>query len=176
MNVYTIGHSNRTFKEFVDLLKDSKIGVLADVRSLPGSRHVPQFDKENLEVRLPSEGIEYKYFEDFGGRRKALPREESKNGEWQNDSFRGYADYMQTEAFENALNEFVEIASEKGVAIMCAEAVPWRCHRSLIGDTLLARGYTVYAIISATSVREEVLTSFAKVRGTNITYPKQEKT
>ncbi|HET8575141.1 MAG TPA: DUF488 domain-containing protein, partial [Candidatus Paceibacterota bacterium] len=148
------------------------IACLADVRSLPGSRYVSHFDRENLETELPKAGIEYQYFKDLGGRRKPLPESENKNLGWRNTSFRGYADYMQTEDFENALGELIEKAKQKRTAIMCAEAVPWRCHRSLIADALLVRGFSVQDIFPSGETKNHTLTPFARTDGTQVLYPR----
>jgi uncharacterized protein (DUF488 family) len=169
--IFTIGHSNREFEDFSGLLKKNKIELLADVRSLPGSKYVPKFNQENLEKELPKKKIAYEYFKDLGGRRKALPEKESKNIGWKNKSFRAYADYMQTEEFVNALEELIKIIEQKRTTIMCAEAVPWRCHRNLISDALFVRGFSVREIISKNSVRDHKVTPFAKISGEKIIYP-----
>jgi len=170
--IYTIGHSTHTLDEFVSLLRAYSIQRLADVRTVPRSRHNPQFGKETLETFLPGEGIEYLHLKDLGGLRH--PRRDSPNTGWRNDSFRGYADYMQSEAFEEALHRLIALGSEKLTAIMCAEAVPWRCHRSLIGDALLVRDIRVIDIYSATSSKPHELTRMAVVDGLRITYPPEQ--
>jgi uncharacterized protein (DUF488 family) len=167
--IWTIGHSTRPIGEFIELLKAHGIRQLVDVRTVPRSRHNPQFGQENLPGSLQAEGIAYRHFPALGGLRHA--RADSINTGWRNASFRGYADYMQTAQFEEAVGKLVEIAADAPTAIMCAEAVPWRCHRSMIGDALLVRGVTVLDIMSATNAKPHSLTPFAKVEGTAITYP-----
>lgn len=170
--VYTIGHSTRPLEEFLELLRAQKITVLADVRTVPRSRHNPQYEQTALKRSLPKAGIEYMYIKDLGGLRPAVKN--SVNTAWRNKSFRNYADYMQTDEFAAGLNELLNIAKGKTVAIMCAEAVPWRCHRSLIGDALIARGVEVRDIISPGSTKEHTLTSFAVVKGKKVTYPETQ--
>lgn len=171
--VYTIGHSTRPLPEFVEILKAYGVGMLADVRTVPRSRHVPQYNLDTLPAALGQEGISHCYLERLGGLRKTS--KESPNLGWRNKSFRGYADYMQTEEFRKGIDELLALAVEGTVAIMCAEAVPWRCHRSLIGDALLVRGIEVLDIFSATKAVPEKMTSFAKVDGLEITYPAYEE-
>ena len=142
---------------------------LVDVRTIPKSRRVPQFNSDALAASLCKQGIEYLHMKSLGGLRHA--KKDSVNLGWRNASFRGYADYMGTAEFRDAVSRLVDLAREKRIVIMCAEAVPWRCHRSLIGDALLLRGAAVEDIMSATSRREHVLTPFAKVDGLNIIYP-----
>ena len=134
--IYTIGHSTRTLDELVALLAEHGATRLADIRRYPGSRRHPQFSRESLAEALPARGIEYVHFEDLGGRRN--PLKNSRNTAWENDQFRGYADYMGTPPFHAAVDRL--LASERATAVMCAEAVPWRCHHSLIADTLVTRG------------------------------------
>lgn len=172
MTIYTIGHSTRPLDEFIGILKHYGIELLADVRSLPGSRHMPEYNRETLGPSLEKAGIQYAYLGILGGRRRA--KKDSPNGGWKNASFRGYADYMQTADFETGIAELMDMANERTTAIMCAEAVPWRCHRSMIGDALIARGVTVIDIFDAKTSKEETLTPFAKVDGTDITYPPYE--
>jgi len=167
--VYTIGHSTRSFGEFALLLKKYGVNQLIDVRSLPRSRHNPQFNKPLLGKKLRSRGIGYRHMKGLGGLRHAL--KDSLNTGWQNLSFRGYADYMQTAAFSANLARLIDLARKKHLALMCAEALPWRCHRSLIADALTARGLPVVHIFSATSSRPHRLTPFARVRGGKVTYP-----
>jgi uncharacterized protein (DUF488 family) len=167
--VWTIGHSTHPIDEFVGILQAHGIRTLVDVRTIPRSRHNPQFNADELSVSLPGHGMNYRRMEALGGLRHA--HKESVNGAWKNASFRGYADYMQTDAFAAGLADLTELAGGTPTAIMCAEAVPWRCHRSLIGDALLVRGIDVLDILSATAVRPHTLTAFAHVRGTEITYP-----
>lgn len=167
--VYTIGHSTHPLDEFVSILKQHGIGMVADVRTIARSRHNPQFNEESLGPSLDSAGIRYQRLEDLGGLRHT--NKNSPNGAWRNLSFRGYADYMQSAAFNAAVENLIALADTVTVAIMCAEAVPWRCHRSLIGDALLVRGVEVFDIIGMAAPKPETLTPFAHVAGTTITYP-----
>ncbi|HLZ93130.1 MAG TPA: DUF488 domain-containing protein [Candidatus Acidoferrum sp.] len=169
LTVFTIGHSTRAIEEFIALLAAHGVARLVDVRSIPKSRRVPQFNSDALAASLRKEGIEYIHMQSLGGRRHA--KKDSVNLGWRNVSFRGYADYMASEEFRTALAHLLELAREKRTAIMCAEAVPWRCHRSLIGDALLVRGAHVQDIMSVTSVKAHALTPFAKVEGLNVVYP-----
>jgi uncharacterized protein (DUF488 family) len=169
VRVWTIGHSDRSLDEFVALLAGNGVTLVADVRSVPRSRHAPQFAIEVLPASLAEHGIGYAHFKGLGGWRHA--RADSPNTGWRNASFRGYADYMQTPAFEAALGELIAAASERPTALMCAEAVPWRCHRSLIADALVVRGIEVCDILGPGSVRPHELTKFAHVEGERITYP-----
>ncbi|MEO6943002.1 MAG: DUF488 domain-containing protein [Terrimesophilobacter sp.] len=168
-SVYTIGHSTHPLEEFVAMLRANSVVQIVDVRSVPGSRHNPQFGEAELAVSLPEHGIRYEWMKQLGGLRHTTKA--SQNLAWRNASFRGYADYMQTPAFTDAIGELLTIAKERTVAIMCAEAVPWRCHRSLIGDALLVRGITVLDIMTEKSTKPHELTSFAKVDGTRVRYP-----
>jgi uncharacterized protein (DUF488 family) len=170
--VFTIGHSTHPLEEFVAMLKANDVARLVDVRTVPKSRHVPQYNGEALAQELPARGIDYAHLKSLGGLRHAA--KDSVNTGWRNASFRGYADYMGTEEFRKGIERLLELAREKRTAIMCAEAVPWRCHRSLIGDALLVRGVRIEDIMSATNVREHALTQFAKVRGLEITYPAEQ--
>ena len=140
-----------------------------DVRRFPGSRRVPQFNADALGPELTKQGINYTPLPALGGRRK--PRADSINAAWRNASFRGYADYMQTPAFEQSLKQLIEIATKKPTVIMCAEAVPWRCHRSLIADALVARGWQVIDLVNERSTKLHKLPDYAKVQGTQVTYP-----
>jgi len=168
--IFTIGHSTRPIDEFIDLLKQHAITQLADIRTIPKSLHNPQYGQDELEKSLEDAGIEYSYLKKLGGLRPAVKN--STNDAWRNKSFRNYADYMQTSEFKKGIDELLAMSNDKITAIMCAEAVPWRCHRSLVGDALMVRGITVCEIISAKSIREHTITSFAVVDGTGITYPK----
>lgn len=170
LKIYTIGHSNRSWEDFLALLKANGIERLADVRSFPGSRYNPQFNAAAMDKALAAEGIEYLPFKGLGGRRKPDP-DSTSNMAWQHPAFRAYADYMQTEPFEESLEALIRLASEKPTAVMCSEAVPWRCHRSLLADALLARDVEVADIISPASVRPHQMTGWARVEGTRITYP-----
>ena len=167
--IYTVGHSTHPIEEFVELLRAHGVTQLADVRTIPKSRHNPQFGEDELRVSLPQNGIAYQRLEALGGLRHTM--KDSVNGAWKNASFRGYADYMQTDAFEAGLAELIELGDQKTTAIMCAEAVPWRCHRSLIGDALLVRGIEVLDIMTTKSAKPHTLTGFARVDGTRLTYP-----
>lgn len=154
------------------MLTARHITRLVDIRTIPKSRHNPQFMQEALEKSLASAGIAYEYMKDLGGLRHA--HKDSPNAGWRNKSFRGYADYMQTKEFKRAVETLIQKAKQEPVAIMCAEAVPWRCHRSLVGDSLLVRDVRVVDIMSRTSEKEHTLTSFAQVKGKEITYPGEE--
>ena len=173
LTVWTIGHSTRTVDEFVTLLTAHGARGVVDVRTVPRSRHTPQFNEDVFGPELAGRGIPYRHLSALGGLRHT--RKDSINTGWRNASFRGYADYMQTPEFAAGIDELLEIAEQTPTAIMCAEAVPWRCHRSLIGDALLVRGVRVLDIIGAGSAREETLTSFAHVDGLTITYPGSEE-
>ena len=167
--VSTIGHSNRSIEEFVELLKRNHIACVLDIRTVPKSRHNPQFGQDRLPASLAAAGIEYRYLAGLGGLRK--PRPDSPNGGWRNTSFRGYADYMQTEEFARNVDTVIELAQDRRCALMCAEAVPWRCHRSLVADALLVRGIPVEEIIGSQTPRPHKLTPFAQVEGLHISYP-----
>jgi uncharacterized protein (DUF488 family) len=167
--IWTIGHSTHPIDEFVRLLEAHGILQLVDVRTVPRSRHNPQFDRDSLPGSLGNAGILYRHMPGLGGLRRA--RGDSLNTGWRNVSFRGFADYMQTAEFQDSLQKLIELAAQAPTAIMCAEAVPWRCHRSLIGDALLARGTTVLDILSSARAQPHSLTPFAKVDGTALSYP-----
>ncbi|MEO7349807.1 MAG: DUF488 domain-containing protein [Terrimesophilobacter sp.] len=167
--VYTIGHSTHPLEEFVSMLRAHDVNELIDVRTVPGSRHNTQFGEAALRVSMPAHDIHYEWMKQLGGLRHTTAA--SQNLAWRNSSFRGYADYMQTPEFETAVEDLVAEAKSRVVAIMCAEAVPWRCHRSLIGDALIVRGINVQDIISATSVKSHTLTPFAVVDGSRVRYP-----
>lgn len=167
--VLTIGHSTRPIETFVHLLKAHGVTCLIDVRTVPRSRHNPQFNRENLPDALRPAGISYRHFPALGGLRRT--KVGSLNTGWRNLSFRGYADYMQTEEFHAAVEELIQLAAQDQLVLMCAEAVPWRCHRSLIADALLVRGLNVMEVSSATRLTPHRLTPFASVHGTRITYP-----
>jgi uncharacterized protein (DUF488 family) len=171
--LYTIGHSTRTIEEFTGLLKAQGVHLLVDVRTIPKSRHNPQFNSDTLEQSLKSSGIGYLHMPALGGLRHA--KKNSLNQGWENASFRGFADYMQTEEFEEGLSRLIEMAQEQTTAIMCAEAVPWRCHRSLIADALLVHGTDVLDIISERSVKPHALTPWAEVNGMTVIYPKKQE-
>lgn len=169
MVLFTIGHSNRTLEFFVSLLQGYDIQRLIDVRTIPRSRHNPQFNRDTLPAMLHVVGIAYSHMSVLGGLRHA--RKDSINTGWTNASFRGYADYMQTKEFESGVKELLGCARKETVAIMCAEAVPWRCHRSLISDALTVRGVEVHHIMSRVSAPAHEITPWAKVQGTHLTYP-----
>lgn len=167
--IYTIGHSTHPIDEFIKLLVAYKIEIVVDVRTIAKSRHNPQFNEDEIKKSLCKQKIEYQRLEILGGLRHTS--KDSINQAWKNASFRGYADYMQTAEFATGIEQLIEIAKTTRVVIMCAEAVPWRCHRSLIGDALLVRKIKVEDIMSAKVSRPHVITSFAKVVGLTITYP-----
>ena len=169
--IYTIGHSTRSLGELVAMLRAHGVRAIADVRRFAGSRRLPHFNAESLAAELPKHGLQYLPCPDLGGRRK--PNPDSSNTGWRNESFRAYADYMQTQQFVAALARLMAFAAQMPTAIMCAEAVPWRCHRSLIADGLLVRGRTVLDIMSDTKATPHKLTPFAKVQGERITYPQE---
>ena len=164
-----IGHSTRPLDELVALLRASGVQSLADVRTIPRSRRNPQFSLDVLAAALPEAGIGYAHLPRLGGLRRAAP--DSANDAWENASFRGYADHMQTGEFEEGLVELRALARQGPVAIMCAEAVPWRCHRSLIADALFARGVVVEHIVGKGRTRPHRLTPFAVIEGRRVTYP-----
>ena len=164
-----MGHSTRTLQEFVALLLAHGVNQLIDVRTIPRSRHNPQFNRDALPGPLQEAGIRYRHMPGLGGLRHA--RRDSINKAWRNVSFRGFADYMQTAEFRSALDELIRLAQKRQTAIMCAEAVPWRCHRSLIGDALLVRGLRVEEITSRIRTRPHTLTPWARVRGKQLSYP-----
>lgn len=169
ITIFTIGHSTRPIEEFISILKAFDIKLVADVRTIPKSRFNPQFNSDVLKKSLKNHHIDYVHMAGLGGLRH--PKKDSPNTAWKNASFRGFADYMQTEAFKNSLTTLIETAEKQHTAIMCAEAVPWRCHRSLIGDALLVRGIKVVNIMSESTIREHNLTPWAKVNGKRIIYP-----
>jgi len=167
--VFTIGHSTRPREDFIRLLKAHRVQRVIDVRAIPRSRHNPQFNRDQLSPALHRAGIHYRHMPGLGGLRHA--RRDSTNRGWRNASFRGYADYMQTSTFRESLDRCIELANRERVVLMCAEAVPWRCHRSLIADALLVRGIEAREITSGVRTRPHSLTSWARVNGTQITYP-----
>ncbi|MGH9406374.1 MAG: DUF488 family protein [Terriglobia bacterium] len=167
--MFTVGHSTRDLPVFLELLKSHGVKQLADVRTIPRSRKNPQFNFDTLPARLRAAGIRYVPLRELGGLRHA--KRDSTNTGWRNASFRGFADYMQRPEFETGLARLIKIAEERPTAIMCAEAVPWRCHRSLIADALTARGVRVRHIIGPREPRQHTLTPFARVDGERVTYP-----
>ena len=188
MRIWTIGHSTRTIDEFISLLKENKINLLADVRTWPGSKRYPHFNKDALAKSLSEQGIRYEHFPELGGKRKSKP--DSRNTAWRNASFRGYADYMETEQFQNGIERLLNIAGQGAatwavaekrydgseavtpcaIAIMCAEAVWWRCHRSLIADCLKARGVEVLHILGANKVEPHPYTPAARIVNGELSY------
>lgn len=170
--ICTIGHSTHPLDEFVNLLKKNEVTHLLDVRTVPRSRHNPQFNKETLPESLQAVGIKYTHLPGLGGLRHA--RKDSINEGWRNASFRGYADYMQTQEFVENVNRVIELATHDHCALMCAEAVPWRCHRSLIADALIVRGVRVEDIIDNHGRKPHSLTLWAKTDGLKVFYPAQQ--
>ena len=188
MRIWTVGHSTRTIDEFISLLKENEIKLLADVRAWPGSKRYPQFNKDALAESLSAHGIRYEHFPELGGKRKSKP--DSRNTAWRNASFRGYADYMETEQFQKGIERLLDVAGQGAaawaaaeakhdgweavtpcaVAIMCAEAVWWRCHRSLIADHLKARGVEVLHILGANKVEPHPYTSPARIVNGELSY------
>lgn len=166
--IWTIGHSTRSIDEFLALLKAHKIEALVDVRHFPGSRRYPHFGKEQLGRVLMEADIEYHHLPELGGRRR--PQVHSVNTAWRNEAFRGYADYMQTKAFAQGIRRLLEISCQKRVAMMCAEAVWWRCHRGLIADYLKANGHEVLHIQSATRADEHPFTAAARIVNGKLSY------
>ena len=167
--ILTIGHSTRLLEEFIALLKAHGVKQLVDVRTIPRSRHNPQFNRDTLSTKLRNARIGYRHIKGLGGLRH--PRKNSPNTAWRNAGFRGFADYMQTTEFADNLQSLIELAKKKPLAIMCAEAVPWRCHRSLISDALTVRGVAVEHITNRTTRHAHKLTPFAHVDGIRIVYP-----
>lgn len=168
--IYTIGHSTRSLDELVRLLEEHDVTRLADIRRYPGSRRYPHFAGESLAATLPPLGIEYVHFPDLGGRRS--PSKKSPNGGWRNDQFRAYADHMGTDEFRNSVDRL--LGSAKVTAYMCAEAVPWRCHRNLLSDELVRRGLEVVHIIGPGSAQPHTLNPMARIDGEIITYPPEQ--
>ena len=167
--VLTVGHSTRPLESFLELLAAHHVTQLVDVRTVPRSRHNPQFNAESLPDQLAGLNIAYTHVPGLGGFRRPSP--DSPNAGWRNLSFRGYADYMQTDDFAGNLTRLIELAQRSRVALMCAEAVPWRCHRSLIADALIVHGIATCEIVSATRLQAHKLTRFARVSGREIRYP-----
>lgn len=166
---WTVGHSTRTTDALIELLRAHEIALLVDVRTVPRSRHNPQFNKDELPTVLAAAGIEYRHGPELGGLRK--PDKQSINTGWRNAGFRGYADYMQAGAFRAAVDALADEARRRRLSVMCAEAVPWRCHRSLIADALLVRGFDVRHIMGTGPAQSHKLTAFARVEDERITYP-----
>lgn len=170
--IFTVGHSTLPIERFIALLKTYGIEQLVDIRTMPGSRRNPQFGSAALAGSLEAAHIDYAHMAALGGLRRA--RKDSPNAGWRNESFRGYADYMQTAEFAHAVEALIRMGRQKRTVIMCAEAVPWRCHRSLVADALDVRGVPVIEILSETSYRPHKLTPFARIDGTSITYPPEQ--
>lgn len=165
----TIGHSTRTLEFFIRMLKAHEITMVVDIRTVPRSKHNPQFNKETLPDKLKASSIKYVHMPGLGGLRRPLP--DSQNKGWKNNSFRGFADYMQTQEFEDNLKILIDLTGQERCALMCAEAVPWRCHRSLISDALVIRGIKVEHIMNLSRTQPHKLTPFASVKYLHITYP-----
>ena len=172
--IFTVGHSTLPIERFITLLQVYGIERLADVRTVPRSRFNPQFNADELGRVLALQNIDYVPLQALGGLRH--PRKDSINTGWRNTSFRGYADYMQTEDFQQGLEDLIGLSRQKRTAMMCAEAVPWRCHRSLVADALNVRGIPVVEILSQSDYRAHKLTPFAHVDGTTVTYPREQST
>src|SRR4029077_2926670 len=168
MRIWTIGHSTRGIDEFISLLKENEIKLLVDVRAFPGSKRYPHFNKDALAESLNAHGIRYEHFPELGGKRKSKP--DSRNTAWRNASFRGYADYMETEQFQKGIERILDVAGQGAVATMCAEAVWWRCHRSLIADYLKARGVKVLHVLGANKVEPHPYTSTARIVNGELSY------
>lgn len=169
VTVWTVGHSTRPIDDFIELLHGHSIEQLIDVRTVPRSLHNPQFNQDQLRQSLEHAVVHYLHMPALGGLRHA--QRDSINTAWRNASFRGYADHMQTPEFDDAIKELIRLAQDRRTAIMCAEAVPWRCHRSLIADALLVRGLDAEEITSETRTRRHTLTPWSCVIGQRITYP-----
>ena len=170
--IYTIGHSTHSLEEFLTMLKSFDIKILMDIRRFPGSRKFPHFNKENIEMSLQEAGIQYIHNVDLGGRRKV--KKDSKNTSWNNLSFRGYADYMETEEFANAVKKLETIALKETTAYMCSEAVWWRCHRSMVSDCLKAKGWEVSHIMAPGKSQEHKYTAPAKVFDNKVFYSEEK--
>jgi len=168
-----VGHSTKDLEEFIDLLRHHEIELLVDIRTIPASRRMPHFTKAALEGSLALANIDYMHMPALGGLRK--PRPESVNTGWRNQGFRGYADYMQEESFWKAIEELMVLGKSRRTAIMCAEAVPWRCHRSLTSDALTVKGVEVRHIIGMAAPAAHVISAFAVVEGGRITYPEPDR-
>lgn len=166
--IWTIGHSTRNFEELVEMLHSFQIEMLVDIRSYPGSRHYPHFNKEALEISLPQNNIQYTHLKMLGGRRKVNPN--SKNTTWRNIAFRGYADYMETDDFKKGIEELETIVIKKRTAYMCSEAVWWRCHRSMVSDYLKARGWKVMHIMNTGKAEEHPYTAPARIVNGELSY------
>lgn len=166
--IYTIGHSTRSLDELIAMLQSFSVQHVADIRSFPGSRKYPQFNKENLEVALPQVGIKYSHLKELGGRRKV--RKDSHNNRWHKEAFKGYADYMETPSFVKGMELLTELARKQTTAFMCSEAVWWRCHRSMVSDYLKAKGWKVMHIMVVGKAEEHPYTSPARIVGDRVFY------
>jgi uncharacterized protein (DUF488 family) len=171
--VYLVGHSTRSIEAFLGILQAHTVDTLVDIRTIPKSMHNPQFNSDSLKISLRAAGIRYVHSEKLGGLRR--PLKDSPNSGWKNSSFRGFADYMLTDAFEKGIDELIRLGERGTVAIMCAEGNPFRCHRSLVADALMARGKRAMHISSRKPGRPHTLTPFAKVEGSRITYPREQE-
>jgi uncharacterized protein (DUF488 family) len=172
--MFTIGHSTRSSDELVALLREHGIGLLADIRRFPGSKRYPHFASEAMAQWLPENGIAYIHMPELGGRRKQLP--DSPNTAWRNEQFRAYADYMATDEFRAGIDKLLALSETQPVAIMCAEAVPWRCHRNLVADDLTRRGIEVIHIIGSNATRTHVMNEQARIEGDHLVYPAGQQT
>jgi uncharacterized protein (DUF488 family) len=168
LELWTVGHSTRSLEDFIETLRSFEISLLIDIRSFPGSRRYPHFNRELLKVSLPEAGIEYQHFPELGGRRRVQP--DSNNMAWRNKTFRGYADYMATAEFREGVARLLEVASEARTSIMCAEAVWWRCHRSLISDYLKADGVEVSHVMAVGKSESHPFTSAARIVNGELSY------
>ncbi len=169
LTIFAIGHSTRPLEEFIELLRANGVKRVIDIRTIPRSRHNPQFNRDTLGPAMRKSGVAYVHLKKLGGLRHA--KQDSVNLGWHNAGFRGFADYMETPEFAAGLARAIKLAEAKPSALMCAEAVPWRCHRSLVADALVVRGIQILDIVSASPPRPHKLTPFARVRGVHITYP-----
>jgi uncharacterized protein (DUF488 family) len=170
--IFTVGHSTRPIGEFLQLLQSNGVEQIIDIRTIPKSRFNPHFSGESLQASLKVNGVQYVHVKELGGLRR--PSSDSPNLGWRNAGFRGFADYMQKPEFDAAIERAIHLAKSKCSALMCAEVLPWRCHRSLVADALVVRGVRVLDIVSSAQPKEHKLTSFARVQGVTITYPKEE--
>jgi uncharacterized protein (DUF488 family) len=170
--IYTIGHSNRSFEQFIAMLQSFNISMIADIRSLPGSRKYPHFDKESLEVSMPANGIEYMHLLSLGGRRRA--NKNTRNTAWRHLAFRGYADYMETPAFVDGIKELTIAAKQFATVYICSEAVWWRCHRAMVSDYLKLQGWRVMHIMSEGKATEHPCTSAATIINGELSYHEKD--
>lgn len=174
MPIHTIGHSTRSSDDLIALLREHGIGLLADIRRFPGSKRYPHFASEAMARWLPENGIAYIHMPELGGRRKPLP--DSPNTAWRNEQFRAYADYMASDEFRAAIDKLLAVADTQLLTIMCAEAVPWRCHRNLVADELTRRGIDVIHIIGSNATRTHVMNEHARIEGDHLVYPAEQQT